>query len=87
MERSYDKLLLQRFVQRESFFQLTYWNNVKLFVELLPLDLSLGNLIDERPIDFVFWHFADVVDANVELVPLVDERVTAASGLKWVPLW
>jgi hypothetical protein len=26
------------------------------------------------------------VDANVELVPLVDERVTAASGLKWVPL-
>jgi hypothetical protein len=44
--------------------------------------LSLGDLIDERPIDFVFRHFADVVDANVELVPLVDERVTAASGLK-----
>ncbi len=48
----------------------TDWNNVKFFVEFIPLDLSICDLVDKCSIDFVCRHFTDVVNAHVELVAL-----------------
>ena len=48
----------------------TDWNNVEFFVEFIPLDLSVGDLVDKCPIDFVCRHFTDVVNTDVEFVTL-----------------
>ena len=56
-------------------------DQVEDVVQSFPLQLSDADLVDQGLGQVSGRHFADVVDADVELVALVDERVAAATSL------
>ena len=67
--------------ERYLSIDLTDGYKVKVIIESFPFELAFADLIDESPAHVVRRHLADVVDANVELVSFVDERVAATASL------